>query len=194
MPALAAFAAVLGAFGLYAAVAPLFGRVPVVVRPPVLASTFATAAGVEVLVQLLTWGPAIRFVLHVALAAVAGVALARRGVQFCGVREEGFVASLRCALDDLGWRYDLRVDGSERVDTVVLTEAYAGLEFRVRARDGHASLGARGALARELLADITDGMEAQLRGDEAAASVGSRANYAFWAIAAAAVAIAAYLL
>ena len=189
-----AFAAVLGAFGLFVAVAPLLGRVPVVVRPRVQAAVVVTAAAAEVLVQLLTMGTANGLVLPLALAAVVGIALERGSVQFFGVREEAFVAALRRLLDDRGWRYELRVDGGERVDRVVLSEAYAGVEFRVRARDGHASLGARGAGARDVLPDVVDAMEAHLRGDEAAASVGSRANYAFWAIAAAAVAIAAYFL
>ena len=123
-----------------------------------------------------------------------GPALARGGVQFVGVREGAFVAALRRLLDDRGWRYELRVDGGERVDRVVLTEAYAGVEFRVRARDGHASLGARGPLARHLMADVVDALEAQLRDDEAAASVGSRANYAFWAVVAATMGIVIYFL
>lgn len=142
----------------------------------------------------LTGGLDVRFVVLVSLPAALGPALRRGNVEFFGVGERAFVASLRCALDDLGWRYELRVDGGERVDRVVLTEAYAGVEFRVRARDGHARLGARGALARDLMTDIDDALEAQLRDDEAAASVGSRANYAFWAVAAAAMGIVIYFL
>jgi len=191
---MAGFAAVLGAFGAYVAVAPLFGHVPVVVRPRVVAAAFAVAVGVEVLAQALMSGLDLGLLLVAVLAAVAGVTLARGSVQFFGVREEAFVAALRRLLDDRGWRYELRVDSGERVDRVALTEAYAGVEFRVRARDGHASLGARGAVARDVLPDLVDAMEAHLRGHDAAASVGSRANYAFWAVAAAAVAIAAYIL
>lgn len=194
MPVMAAYLVVLGAFGLFVAVAPLFGRVPVVVRPAVGAAVFATAAAAEILAQALTGGLDVRFVVLVSFLAALGPALARGGVQFFGVREGAFVAALRRLLDDRGWRYELRVDGGERVDRVVLTEAYAGVEFRVRARDGHASLGARGPLARDLMADVVDALEAQLRDDEAAASVGSRANYAFWAVAAATLGIAIYFL
>jgi len=194
VPALTAFAAVLGAFGVYVAVAPLFGRVPVVVRPAMGVAAFATAAAAEILVQLLTVGRGNGLVLPVALAAVAGVALARVSDQFFGVREEAFVAALRRLLDDRGWRYELRVDGGERVDRVVLSAAYAGVEFRVWARDGHAILGARGAEARDVLPDVVDAMEVRLRDDEAAVSVGSRAGYAFWAVAAVAMAVVVYLL
>lgn len=194
MPVMAAYAAVVGAFGLFVSVAPLFGRVPVVVRPAVGAAAFAAAAAAEILALALTWGLDVRFVVLVSLSAALGPALMRGNVQFFGVGERAFVASLRCVLDDLGWRYQLRVDGGERVDRVVLTEAYAGMEFRVRARDGHARLAARGSLARDLMADVVDALEAQLRDDEAAASVGSRANYAFWAVAAAAMGIVIYFL
>lgn len=194
MPVMAAFAAVLGAFGSYAALAPLFGRVPVVVRPRLVAVTFATAFGAEVLAQALTSGLDLGFVLVAALAAAAGITLSRGAVQFLGVREEAFLAALRRTLDDLGWRYDLRVDGGERVDRIVLTEAHAGLEFRVRARDAHASLSVRGGSARDLVADVVDGMEARLRGGDAAAGLASRATYAWWAVAAVLVAITVYLI
>ncbi len=44
------------------------------------------------------------------------------------------------------------------------------------------------------MTDVVDALEAQLRDDEAAASVGSRANHAFWAVAAATLGIVIYLL
>jgi hypothetical protein len=196
MPILGVYAAVLAVFGLFVAGAPLWGRVPVVVRPALFGAVFATALGTEILAQALTRGLGVGFLVPLALAAAAGPALARRtgAVQFFGVGQQSFVAALRHALDDLGWRHELRVDGAERVDRVVLTEAYAGAEFRVRARDGHGTLGAKGALARDLLADVVDAMEARLRDDEAAASMMSRANYAFWAVAGASMLLAVYLL
>ena len=102
--------------------------------------------------------------------------------------------ALLAALDGLGWRCDLRVDGSERVERVVLADVHAGSERRVRARDGYSSLGAPGALGHDLLADVVDGMEAQLQPNAAAASVGSRATYARWAVAGVVAASAYYFI
>jgi len=180
---MAAFGAVLAAFWLYVTLASVFGRVPVIVRPAVWMAAIATATGAEVVALMLTpmqGLDVVMWVLVVAASAVTAVAPLRGVVQFYGVGEQAFLDSLRCALDDLGWGYDLRVDGRQRVDRVLLRGVYTGLVFRVRARDGQAWLGTRdGVLARHRMAEVADAMEAQLWGAEALASLGSRAVSAF---------------
>lgn len=180
---MAAFGAVLAAFWLYVTLASVVGRVPVIVRPAVWMAAIATATGAEVVALMLTpmqGLDVVMWVLVVAASAVTAVAPLRGVVQFYGVGEQAFIDSLRCALDDLGWGYDLRVDGRQRVDRVLLRGVYTGLVFRVRVRDGQAWLGTRdGVLARHRMAEVADAMEAQLWGDEAVASLGSRAVSAF---------------
>lgn len=186
MMPMAAFGAVQAAFWLYVTLASVFGRVPVIVRPAVWMAAIATGTGAEVVALMLTpmqGLDVVMWVLLLAAIAVTSVAPLRAVVHFYGVGEQAFLDSLRCALDDLGWDYDLRVDGRQRVDRVMLRGVYAGLVFRVRSRDGQTWLGTRdGVLARDRMAEVADAMEAQSWGADAVASLGSRAVSAFAAV------------
>ena len=97
----------------------------------------------------------------VVLGALGVVAMARRGFAVVAVRDEDFRAAIDAALRGGGYTYDVRVDGRERVDRVVLGDRWHGVEIVARSAHGEGTVRATSDAGRVVAEELVERMRSR---------------------------------
>jgi len=158
-------------------VTPFVRRSPWVVDGRAEAVPFVATLTIALLVDLITmlsghavvgFGPGpttASLIALVVLGALGVVAMARRGFAVVAVRDEDFRAAVEAALRAGGYSYDVRVDGRETVDRVVLGDRWRGVEIVARSAHGEGTVRAVNDASRVVVEEIVQHMRARFRSD-----------------------------